>query len=194
MPSTGSRSSWSPDGPTVAAVRERLVDGEVEPFVASAPAGAVERAAPSDERGATAAGQRQAGRARRPFGRAAAPRGRRRPPRAFAPARRGAAVAAGLLAPALDASTRPSPRACLEHRVTSCEQLGRARVRLRRRPADDATLAPRAKSASRELGAHVLRSRRARSWVRRGAARSCGRAPRRRRCRCSCTSFSMCRW
>ena len=78
MPSTGSRSRRARDRPDRAAVRERLVHGEVEPVVAPLHLGPVERARPALD-GEPPAGRALPGLVRRRLpGRAAARRARRR--------------------------------------------------------------------------------------------------------------------
>src|SRR5205085_578920 len=73
-----------------------------------------------------------------------------------APARRGAAAAARLLAPALERLVlAPAPR-LLEDGLHDGEELGRARVRLGLRPADDRALDLLGEQSS-ELGARLLR-------------------------------------
>ena len=73
--------------------------------------------------------------AERPPGRAGPRHGRRRPPRGSAPAADGAAVAAELLAPALELRRSPPGPARSSTGLDDLEQVGRRRVRLGGRPA-----------------------------------------------------------
>ena len=104
----------------------------------------------------------------------------------------GTSAATGLLPPALDdLGFLPRP-GLLEERARELEQLGRARMRLGARPADDGALRL-LREQLLELGARLLggddRSASASACVR--TRRSSSSATSRR---CSPTSFSMCRW
>ena len=140
-----------------AAVQQRLADGEVEARVVRLEGRAVERALASLERRAPAlrALVRRLVRSLLVQEQLDARVGGRR--QRLRPARRGAAVRAGLLAPTLERLVLVGGLGFLEQRLNELEQLARAAVRLRLGRADDDVL-DLVRERVKELRARLLRA------------------------------------